>query len=200
MNKKELTLAIFDCDGTLTTRDTLRDFLWHSLGPWKVLKGCLRSTPYLVGFVLRVVPNWKAKQELFTHLLGGMLVEQFVKLGAVYATNRLPQLIRPAALEKLQWHVAQGHQVVILSASVAAWLQPWASSQGISAVVGTELEIKEGRLTGKLAGKNCYGPEKVVRLQKYLPKYQEYETYAYGDSRGDRELLAAVDHPFFKTF
>ena len=48
--------------------------------------------------------------------------------------------------------------------------------------------------TGQLEGGNVRGPEKVRRVREWLGA-GEVELWAYGDSAGDRELLAAADHP-----
>ncbi|MCU1390542.1 MAG: Phosphoserine phosphatase, partial [Ilumatobacteraceae bacterium] len=50
--------------------------------------------------------------------------------------------------------------------------------------------------TGRMAGDNCRGPEKVRRLRAWLADHQltDAELWAYGDSNGDRELLAAAAH------
>jgi phosphoserine phosphatase len=57
----------------------------------------------------------------------------------------------------------------------------------------------QGCVTGKLLGSNCWGIEKVARLQDWLQRPRNtYTLYAYGDSRGDLELLAAADHPYYR--
>ena len=66
--------------------------------------------------------------------------------------------------------------------------------------MATELEVDaDGRCTGALVGGNCRGPEKVRRLHAWLDAHHggrdAVELWAYGDSPGDRELLAAADRP-----
>jgi phosphoserine phosphatase len=67
-------------------------------------------------------------------------------------------------------------------------------------VVGTQIEVKDGRLTGRFLTKNCYGQEKVNRLLSLYPHRQDYCLVAYGDSRGDKELLSFADESHFKPF
>ncbi len=50
-----------------------------------------------------------------------------------------------------------------------------------------------GRLTGRFSSRNCYGQEKVNRLLRVEPHRETYRLIAYGDSRGDREMLAFAD-------
>ncbi|MBZ0251782.1 MAG: HAD-IB family phosphatase, partial [Candidatus Methylomirabilis sp.] len=80
------------------------------------------------------------------------------------------------------------------------YLEPWGRKAGFDDVLCSRLALEGGAPTGRLEGGNCFGPEKVARLARALGPLERYELYAYGDSRGDRELLAAAAHPFYKTF
>jgi phosphoserine phosphatase len=77
---------------------------------------------------------------------------------------------------------------------------PWAAGEGITEVIGNPAELRDGRVTGRLAGVNCYGPEKVRRLLALNPERESYTLFAYGDGRGDRELLAAANHAYYRRF
>jgi phosphatidylglycerophosphatase C len=58
----------------------------------------------------------------------------------------------------------------------------------------TSLDIDErGHCTGRLLGANCRGPEKATRLQTLFGT-EKVELWAYGNSRGDDEMLALADH------
>ncbi|WP_233464857.1 haloacid dehalogenase-like hydrolase [Paraburkholderia madseniana] len=58
----------------------------------------------------------------------------------------------------------------------------------------TELEFRDDRFYGRLPSPNCWGPEKVRRLQRRFGDSQPRVLYVYGDSRGDREMLALAKH------
>jgi phosphatidylglycerophosphatase C len=76
------------------------------------------------------------------------------------------------------------------------YLGPLGRRLGADAVLATSLEIgDDGHLTGGLEGANVRGAEKVRRLGQWLG-HDTCELWAYGDSEGDRELLAAADHGF----
>jgi uncharacterized membrane protein YbhN (UPF0104 family) len=89
---------------------------------------------------------------------------------------------------------------VLVSASPALYLRPWAETEDIDAVIATRLATAAGRFTGRFEGVNCYGPEKLRRLRAAIPDLDDVELYAYGNSRGDRELLDAADHAFYRSF
>ena len=66
---------------------------------------------------------------------------------------------------------------------------------GAEATLCTDFEVgSDGRLTGRLLGANCRGPEKLRRLHDWFGGAPA-TLWAYGDSAGDRELLAAAHHP-----
>ena len=88
-----------------------------------------------------------------------------------------------------------------ISASLALYVQPWALKAGFDDVIATHLEtLEDGRISGKLAGKNCFGIEKIRRLEALLGPRNGYTLYAYGDSRGDRELLSSADYAYYRKF
>ncbi len=89
----------------------------------------------------------------------------------------------------------------LVSASILDYLIPWAEDMGFTDVLATKLEIDaKGIITGNFSGKNCKGDEKVRRLEECVNDLEKHEIYAYGDSRGDKEILAIADHPFYKSF
>ena len=64
----------------------------------------------------------------------------------------------------------------------------------MGSTIGTKVEVDlDGKLTGRFLTKNCYGPEKVNRLLEIEPDRKNYFLYAYGDSRGDKEMLECAD-------
>ena len=65
----------------------------------------------------------------------------------------LVDLLRPEMLERLRWHQAEGHAIVIVSASLGAYLRPLAARLGIDAALAVELVTgADGVLTGGLVG------------------------------------------------
>lgn len=193
------TIAAFDFDGTITTKDTLVDFLVFAFGWPKFLVGLIVKSPILINYKLGVTPNYRAKESLFAYFWNNTPMSNFNSITQKYATTRLPQILRQEALSKINWHKDQGHKIVILSASLKNWIEPWASSQNIK-VIATEIEIQKNKLTGKFLTENCYGPEKIKRLLEFYPKRSNYILYAYGDSKGDKELLKFADLAFYKNF
>ena len=198
MSSKQ-SLALFDFDGTITTHDSFRDFLLFFFGKWRFMLGCLRAAPWLIAFLLRLISNQTAKQRLTHIFFAGMPQKVFEEKAKAFATNILNDIVRPAAVEKIRWHRQQGHRVILVSASFTDYLKFWCEQHGIE-IISTRLETKDGVLTGNFATPNCFGPEKVRRIREVVD-IAEYQTiYAYGDSRGDREMLAIAHEKGYRVF
>ncbi len=190
-------LALFDLDGTLTRRDTLSDLLVRQFGVIRCAAAGLRLSPWLFGVPVGRVHRDVAKVHVLRHFFGGMSEADFAAIGAEYARQHLPKLLRPQAREQLDWHRAEGHRVIVISASVAEWIRPWTEQEGIE-LLSTELARHDGRITGELAGVNCRCEEKVRRLRALLDPAGYDPIYAYGDTEGDTAMLAIADHPVYR--
>lgn len=185
--------AAFDFDGTLTRRDTLVPFLRQVLGVRRLTTVMTLEAPGLIAYAAGVIPNNQAKVRLLRRALGGMCKEALEAEGNCFAEQGVPPLLRPVMLRRLLRHQKLGHVCVLVTASLTLYTKPWAESFGFAHVIGSKLAFDEQRkATGALIGGNCYGPEKEKRLRTLLPP--KVRLYAYGDSRGDQEMLTMADH------
>jgi len=185
-------VAAFDFDGTLTRRDTLAPFLRRACGTWPVVRAAIAAR--------RARGRDAFKVALVGKLFGGWPAERLESMGRAHVPTLLAAL-RPTSLERLDWHRRRGHAVVIVSASLGAYLRPLADRLELDGALAVELVADAGgTLTGEVVGGvNNRGPEKVARLKGWLAARfgpgTEVELWAYGDSSGDAELLAIADHP-----
>ena len=185
--------AAFDFDGSITTKDTLFDFIIYTFG-WGGLLRCLfLNTFNLALYALKMRSNEKAKEKMLGSLLKGIDVEHFVTMCAEYSRNRIPQILRSTTMERIAGHREKGDTLIIVSASPENWIKPWATEAGFTLVLATKLEEKKGVLTGKFASRNCYGKEKVNRIAAYITNREEIHLTAYGDSSGDTAMLEYAD-------
>lgn len=194
----ERTAAAFDFDGTLLSGDSLLGFLWCAAPPVRRPWALAVTAAALAGYGARLVSNDRTKRALCASWLAGASLEDATTAAEAYGA-RLDARLRPEAWRRLTWHRQRGDEVLIVSASLELYLRPWAARHGLHHVIGTRLAVHEGRLTGALLGPNCWGPEKVRRLGAH-PARIGRALWAYGDSRGDQEMLAAADRPFHRRF
>lgn len=194
------TIAAFDFDGTISYNDTTLRFLHAIAGTWRTAAYLILHIPTVLLFSLGLLSRQHAKEKIFASFMKGKNVKELAKIGETFAVNGLKKCIRPEALKRIQWHQERNHHCVLISASLNLYLSPWAKNVGFETTLTSQLEEnKKGIVSGKLKGLNCRCEEKVRRLEEAYGPLNQYRIYAYGDSRGDQELLAIADYPFFRT-
>ena len=190
-------VAAFDFDRTLTTKETLVPFFISHWGYLLTYFKLLKIVPTLLGFVFGWSTRIQTKEAILNEFLKGVPMEAARQWGTAFVKNGIPYLLKPEMMQRLRWHQNQGHQCVLVSAGINVYLEQWCKQEKFNDLLCSRLNIdKQGLLTGKLDGLNCWGPEKTKRLEELLGPREGYELYAYGDSRGDQEMLALADHPF----
>ncbi len=195
----EQVIAVFDFDDTLITKDSFTDFFLSNGSLKKKIISGIKFFPTYIKFQIHLISNSQAKQLLLSILFAGTTTEEFRRICNRYA-DRLDQLTESLAIERVRWHQGKGHEVVIVSASIKEWIEPWARRHGIKNVIATELETKGGIITGKFSTPYCYGPEKPKQFLERFPNMDEYKIFFYGDGKSDREMVKIADVVFIKRF
>lgn len=194
-SERRAVVAAFDVDGTLTTRDSVLPYLVRVAGARLPL--VLLRRPLALAAALAARDHDRLKR-LACAALAGVPVATLGAAGEVFARHVVERRLRIDTVTRLRRHRELGHVVVLVSASLEPYLEPLGALLGVDGVVCTRLETgSDGRCTGRLAGANCRGPEKVRRLRAWLDERDlgAAELWAYGDSAGDDQLLAIADHP-----
>ena len=192
-------IAFFDFDGTITTKDTLLEFIKFSKGRFRFYVGFAINSPWLIAFKLKLIPNQTAKERILSWFFQGSDLAGFQKKCDQFASDILPGLIRPKALEEIKLLRQKNATIVIVSASPENWIRPWTGSISVK-LIATRLATKEETLTGRILDRNCYGAEKVRRINKEYQLNDYTSIYAYGDSSGDRPMLQLAHSAFYKPF
>ena len=192
-------IAFFDLDHTITSRDTLIEFLKFTHGKFRFYLNFICLSPILVLYKVKIVPNWKAKIILLSLFYKGWQQDKLKELGSRFAREKMPALVYERALTKIRWHLSEGHRVVIVSASVDLWFQSWCKQLGLE-LLSTELTFADGVFNGTYSRPNCYGIEKVKRIREKYDLSCYDKIYAYGDSRSDQFMMELAHESFFKPF
>jgi HAD superfamily hydrolase (TIGR01490 family) len=192
-------IAAFDFDGTITTRDSFVPFLLRAFGRGRTGLAFLGLLPEALKVLPEPSRRDRFKARIVRALFTGASHTALEAIGAQHAGEILGW-VRPAARERIAWHHAQGHRLVMVSASLDLYLKPVAKALGFHDLLCTSLVAEQDVLTGEIRGKNCRGPEKTARLATLLGDLSTCEIHAYGDSAGDRELLAIAHHPHYRMF
>lgn len=190
----------FDFDRTLTKKDTFLAFIEYAKGYGKTFWGFFLFSPILILMKLRLFPNWKAKQMVFSWFFKGMNINEFNQICHEFA-DRNQCIIRTRGWDTIRKALANGEQVIIITASIENWVKPFFKEFGNQIKVeGTKIDVRINQITGQFLTQNCYGVEKTKRLKEVFPYRQAYELIAFGDSDGDRYLLNEADESHYKPF
>ena len=114
--------------------------------------------------------------------------------------NKIIPHITIAGRDKIAWHKAQGHRVVIISASIEEMVQPVADHLELGDdYLCTHLSVQGDEYTGELDGPLCYGPGKIEWAKQWAAKngldFPKTVGYFYSDSSSDLPLMELADHP-----
>lgn len=193
-------LALFDFDETLTLKDTLPLMLKQIRPGPGYFWNLLLSLPAILAWKAGFISNQQAKEVLLARFIRGKTREELDAVAKEFAKRIMPRLWRPEARQALEKHLRSGHRVILVSASCEEWLRPCMAEFPQVEILCSRLETINGKFSGKLDGNNCHGPEKERRIREYCDLSKYTEIYAYGDSNGDREMLALATKPFYRSF
>ncbi len=190
-------LAIFDLDRTLILGYSVLALMWEY-----VRKGD-RSKAAAAKELLAHMDRRGARRSsasLYKQLISGLAGESEACLqaaGEAAFDQHVAASIFREARQLLEAHRAMGHRVVIISAATRYQVAPVARALGVEHFSCTELEVEEGRFTGRIKGQLCYGEGKVNAARRYIRRWgaRFRDTWFYSDSKDDLPLLRKVGNP-----
>lgn len=195
-------LAFSDVDETLLSGKSLFDFLDFYFAGRHGADGArhaARTRRRIAGLVAagssREVGN-RAYYEAWT----GERLDVVTAWGAEWFARRstVPGFYVPATRAALREHRNAGDGIVLVSGSFPAVVDPVAGGIGADHVLCTRPAVRDGVLTGGIAGEPCIGEGKrraVRRLVERYPDISLSDCYGYGDHRSDLPMLTEVGHP-----
>lgn len=99
--------------------------------------------------------------------------------------------LMPGARELIGWVRGRGAKFGVVSGGFTEVLQPLVDELGINFLLANHLEIKDGRLTGKILGPVVDAPAKVAALKTWSGGNPE-NAVAVGDGANDIPMLQAA--------
>lgn len=192
-----MNLALFDFDGTLTTRETFGDFMRHAVTPLRRALGAPLFAPMLAGYKLGLVSGNRIRRHAAAFGFRGVPAAHVHAAGERFAAEVLPGLLRPEAMQRLAWHQSRGDKVVLVSGGLDFYLAPWCRQHGLE-LLCSRMETHDGRLTGRYRGAQCVGAEKARRVREHHDLNDYAQCYAYGDTHEDEAMLALAQRRYYR--
>lgn len=189
--------AFFDVDGTLTRTTILHPLIWHQrsrLPSLRFAAWLARLALDVPQYVLTDRRDRAAFNRLFYRRYAGLVAEEVRRFHREAFARTLQPRLFPEAIEKVAWHRAQGHRVILLSGGIDLTLQPLADFLGAHELICNRLGEKNGVLTGEMATVPMVSAEKAHAIRRSIG-FDLERSYAYGDSKSDVPMLECVGNP-----
>ena len=192
-----MNLALFDFDGTITTREMLPDFIRRAIPPRRLAVGKVLLAPLVIGYRLGVVSGSVVRAAIVRFGFTGMPLAMLEAQGVSFAASALPPVMRAEALARIDWHKRQGDTVVVVSGAFDVYLRHWCREHRLALICST-LEHRNGVLTGRYLGRQCVLEEKAQRVRAAYDLSRYGRIYAYGDTKEDLGLLALAHERYYR--
>jgi phosphatidylglycerophosphatase C len=193
------TLVIFDfCDTLIRGQSTSLFFKYihknHSNFRIKVLE-FIR-----IMFKKFHLLNKEAHKRFQVFQLKGLLLSD-IDVDFFFESEILP-LFRLEMLEKLKFHLESNHKVIILSGGYNVYLNLLKKKFGFHEIICSDLELVNGRFTGKIVGLDCMGQNKINKLNSQidLSDFDLTNSFTYTDDVSDLPILNLVGNKYIVNF
>jgi HAD superfamily hydrolase (TIGR01490 family) len=190
-------LALFDFDGTITFKDSFTPFIFYAVEPRRMAIGKVVLSPMIAAYKLGLVRTSRMRASVVKFGFRGRREADVRGMGLSYAREKVPEIVRPMAWERIRWHKTRGDAVVVVSASLDVYLSEWCKEVGVDSIC-TELEARDGILTGRYRHGDCTGQEKARRVRERYNVGAYKVVYAYGDTKEDEAMLALAHKRVFR--
>lgn len=187
-------IAFFDLDRTIT-----KSISGRALASAAYRKGLMAHRNLINAIFLSLLFRLKLKDPLklldqMVSWVKGIPERTIVDLCSEVFHEVLFPSVYKKAIAEIEFHRAQNAKVVILSSALTTVCREMANNLNIDDIICSELEVYNGKMTGRPVGHLCFGEEKAVRLKEYCEKHNSSrsEAWYYGDSISDLPALNAV--------
>jgi phosphatidylglycerophosphatase C len=191
-------LYCFDFDGTLTYKDTMFMYL-KFYDPTKFRLQFLKHVPLFILLKLKLAETEKVKKSFIGSILKGQTQEKIEKRSRQFFEEHYPKIVRENALDFIQNMDRDNTQSLLVTASLDIWAKPFAEAFHMQ-LISTRAEFKNGVFTGNFIGKNCNGKEKLLRIQSEISDSRYDKIIAFGDTSGDKAMLAWANEGHYQFF
>ena len=195
---REGIAAYFDLDGTLldaSSEKTLTAVLGKKR-PWRIPYGAVAWSVGFISNLLRLrAPYDAARNRGHFSLASWDLLE---KLSKEIAEQKLVHRITPQAREKIEWHRAQGHRLVLVTATIAPMAEAMGKVLGMDAVYGCGPTNRAGILSGSERGWSVprrKGKVPIIQTDAQENGHDLTECYGYGNTMADSWFMRITGHP-----
>ena len=190
-------VVLLDFDSTVTMRDTTR-FLFIELIKLRPSK-VFGAAWFIIRMVLASDSTGvqRNKNRAIGHLLAG-LSDADMSEALLSFTDNVNKFFRPILIQKIKEWNKNGVLILIVTASPSFAIDKCVADLPVF-LVGTSFAKVSDRYSGQLESLNCYGVEKVRRIENWVEKREFSVNYieAWSDHFSDYPMLKMADKRYW---
>jgi HAD superfamily hydrolase (TIGR01490 family) len=193
------TLVLFDFDGTITYKDSadyFYKFLYNSRLNF-IFNNYILCFKLIILFKLKLTDYYALKKRRLEIHTSKYDTDSLLVKSEIFRNSKMQEILIPAALDKIQWHKLQGHDIWLVSASYDFILEKWALDTNINLITNKTIYLNKKRM---FCTNDINFEEKLIQIKKVINLNEYNEIYAYGDSDGDKKMLEIATKSFYKYF
>lgn len=193
------TLALFDFDGTITFIDSTFSFyrFLYKSRLFFLFNHYFLCFHYVLLYRLNLMSYMTLKEKRLDIHTSKFKDIEILKLSEEYYKKCFLKILNPKAIDRINWHKKQGHELWVISASYDFLLQKWSTENGLKLI--TNKTFVEN-LKRRIVGMDVNYESKVEYLKQQVDLKSYSEIYAYGDSEGDKAMMDIANFKFYKPF
>ena len=190
-------IAFFDLDHTILNTSSGKLFIKHSfennlISLREMLLGFFIGMVHKLGIYEseKIIKKWVMKY-------CGISEKGIIDYTNLWFNEAVIKHLRKSAIEEIKYHNSNGGKTVLLSASTPYICNPVKDYLDMDDVICSQLEVVDGKFTGRIIGRYCYKEEKLKRAIKFCDKHEVSikQAYYYADSFADVPVLEYVAKP-----
>lgn len=189
-------IAIFDFDGTLVGGDSLLPYLGRVAG--RMRTGLVFARAIRAGLMSA---GANPDDDLRTRIKAGMLRRALTGVPLAVARDAAERMRgwqrwHEPTLSALKRHADAGDLVVVATGGLSLYIPTLLHGLPVDRILATDMEVRDGVLTGQIQGGNCVRAEKARRVAALLYELGPFdESHGYGNRPSDLPFLALMSHP-----
>jgi len=184
-------VAIFDLDRTLTKRGCFTPFILYVA--IRRPRRFLSFHRIILAALLKIVGLYRRddiKLLMWREVVGGLSREEAETLGNTFARVWIQNELRRQTKTNIKKHQEAGDRLILATAAMDIIADPIGRTLGFDDIISTRTHwTAKGRVSGNFDGENCYGEEKLRRVNLILGDFAPSKTFAYSDHVTDLPIL-----------
>lgn len=192
--------AFFDVDETMVRGATA---FWAAKEMFRRKFFGLKDLVYAARQTLRYVLFGENQKKIgdfanrAAQVVAGNSVEELREVGNYLYDRHFVDKMYKSTYQRALWHLEQGHQVWLVSATPWIVAEVFAERLGLSGGIGTKTKVDDGLLIGEIDGAIIHGETKVQAIKQIAEKndIDLRASWAYSDSANDIPMLSAIGNP-----